>query len=744
MKTSFKNVIKKIGAPLKSLDDAIGNGIAPRMRTRIFKVVLAVACFLIVSIFFAVANTQRETLDAGRIRKNLLEKASIIDLQNWEVTLLNCTSPSPSNRECSLNRKLNLSFPLISTSKMGAEIASFAESAPYETLARAVLKFDESQMAWLQKKDFVTLVIPRNLQVQTRVVLPPGAGESRGVGAHSSFTFPAAKLRQEGFLELEFDFTGYSFFGPMDLPLVLAEVDTAPLYQSLPIRQLASNDLVTQLGIAFRLNIAAMALVLDHSVQFGLLSLYGVARGIRALAPFLVEHGTAQSNLLKMIFYVSCALTCSALIAFVLEINGKSIRSFLFHFGLTAGSIAFFVTLGTLDPLSWIRLDLWSDLIGCLVSIPIVLYSIYSVFKKHAEMSKTPLKAQKLFSLKEGVGLVVTRKILILSALILHFYGNFEDILNQSKGGLKSVLDWKHAVLFPALTIAALFEVGFTSKKVKSVADEMVKKAIMDKELKEGREVQLDTLPPRKGSFAGWKWRAFYRPLSKVAGDSFDIQTLTLPNGQILIAALVIDITGHGVKAAMATGVGTCLFRTWSHQLLKNANFVTTKEARENALCELFQSINTGFLSINKSGSGTAICMLLEPLSGEISYLSAGHPMPLVGNSQNVRFLKKTQGSLLGISVSGSWQAESDILAQGETISLFTDGVVPAELGYSRWSRHLVREAKLKPMPIFTRLLLGARMNNRLRWEVENADCDDMTVVSFESDPHAPEAAQAS
>ena len=124
----------------------------------------------------------------------------------------------------------------------------------------------------------------------------------------------------------------------------------------------------------------------------------------------------------------------------------------------------------------------------------------------------------------------------------------------------------------------------------------------------------------------------------------------------------MIDITGHGVKAAMATGVGTCLFRTWANLLIKNANFVTTKESRENALYELFQSINAGFLTINKSGSGTAICLLLEPTTREISYLSAGHPMPLVGNTQNMRILKKTQGSLLGISASGSWKAESEIL----------------------------------------------------------------------------------
>ena len=75
----------------------------------------------------------------------------------------------------------------------------------------------------------------------------------------------------------------------------------------------------------------------------------------------------------------------------------------------------------------------------------------------------------------------------------------------------------------------------------------------------------------------------------------------------------------------------------------------------------------------------TAFLGVLDPASGRLVYVCAGHEAPAVAASGNVRQRLEPTGPALGLLPGLDFEAAEATLAPGETLVAFTDGVTDAQ-----------------------------------------------------------------
>jgi anti-anti-sigma factor len=144
---------------------------------------------------------------------------------------------------------------------------------------------------------------------------------------------------------------------------------------------------------------------------------------------------------------------------------------------------------------------------------------------------------------------------------------------------------------------------------------------------------------------------------TSAGGDWFD--ALALPDGRV--GLIVGDVVGHGVAASAAMGQLRVVLR---ERLAATGDLSAAVGAADR-----MASGSRG------ARAATACVVVLDPLTGAVSYCTAGHPPPLVLPADGEpRYVPASGGGPLGVG-SGFPIAE-DRLAAGEMLLLYTDGIL--------------------------------------------------------------------
>jgi serine phosphatase RsbU (regulator of sigma subunit)/anti-sigma regulatory factor (Ser/Thr protein kinase) len=140
-------------------------------------------------------------------------------------------------------------------------------------------------------------------------------------------------------------------------------------------------------------------------------------------------------------------------------------------------------------------------------------------------------------------------------------------------------------------------------------------------------------------------------------GDWFDV--VAQRDGRV--ALIVGDVVGHGVAASGVMGQLRAVLR----DRLDDGAGIT------EALCAADR------FAVRSAGAhATTVGMaVLDPLTGELAYCTAGHPAPLVVTpGGQTRYLRGTGGKPL--ATGGSFPILTDRIAPGELLLLYTDGIL--------------------------------------------------------------------
>jgi sigma-B regulation protein RsbU (phosphoserine phosphatase) len=187
----------------------------------------------------------------------------------------------------------------------------------------------------------------------------------------------------------------------------------------------------------------------------------------------------------------------------------------------------------------------------------------------------------------------------------------------------------------------------------------------VDKELVLAAQIQASFLPVALPRVAGWQIAAALKPARQTSGDFYD--ALELPAGRV--GLLVADVADKGTGAALFMALSRTLIRTYAFEY-PDAPDMVLRAANRRMLTDAHTSMFV-----------TAFYGVLDPASGQLIYANAGHNPPyLFGRPGDHAPQQLTNtGVPLGIEEAMSWSTRTVMLAPGDTLVLYTDGVSEAQ-----------------------------------------------------------------
>lgn len=245
--------------------------------------------------------------------------------------------------------------------------------------------------------------------------------------------------------------------------------------------------------------------------------------------------------------------------------------------------------------------------------------------------------------------------------------------------------------------------------------EEMIEKRRLEEDLRIAWEIQQQLLPSSLPKVPGYGMAAGTLPARQVGGDCYDV--ITLPDGRLLIA--IADVSGKGTPASL---------------LMANVQAALRALAPLGMpLGELAGRVND-LIHDNTAPDKfiTAFLAILEPESGLLQYVNAGHNPPYHLSDGTIRGL--TEGGLiLGIMPTAiPYDVGAIVMAPGDLLAIYTDGVSEAmnpnreEYGDERLTRLLLAESGADASQLF----------ERIRSDVETfvdgaGRSDDITIITL-------------
>jgi serine phosphatase RsbU (regulator of sigma subunit) len=185
-------------------------------------------------------------------------------------------------------------------------------------------------------------------------------------------------------------------------------------------------------------------------------------------------------------------------------------------------------------------------------------------------------------------------------------------------------------------------------------------------ELEQARQIQTNLLPTGQPVISGLHIVADYRPAQHVAGDLYDVFNAS----QNRTCITILDVSGHGISAALLTGVVKMSLR---RRLLE-----------EDDLSKAMRLVNEDLLACTPEGHFVTACVGLWSQRDQTwMYCAAGHPGGLWLTQGYTAVLEST-APLLGVLEETSWPIKTVKLSSGDRVFLYTDGIVESGLAQGK------------------------------------------------------------
>jgi|SRR3990172_640477 len=185
----------------------------------------------------------------------------------------------------------------------------------------------------------------------------------------------------------------------------------------------------------------------------------------------------------------------------------------------------------------------------------------------------------------------------------------------------------------------------------------------LENELELSQKVQRALLPQAPPSIRGWEVAAFSQPASIVGGDYFDF----LNFGDNAHAIIIADVMGKGMPASMLMANMQASLRI----IVPESHSPKEVVVRLNRLFHHNITL-TKFVSL--------FIAHLDPATGQISYVNAGHHPPYVlrrpgGGRIHFDTLRPT-GPAIGLVEDSVFSVGETTIDRGELLVMYTDGIL--------------------------------------------------------------------
>jgi hypothetical protein len=277
------------------------------------------------------------------------------------------------------------------------------------------------------------------------------------------------------------------------------------------------------------------------------------------------------------------------------------------------------------------------------------------------------------------------RRILFLAALLFAILG-LANALDIDFGTPLTHIHVEFSPLWFLLSIGALLWL---------LIIELVDRVRVRDELEVARKLQSDLLPESSPEVEPYHFAHSYRTANEVGGDYYDFQQL--PDGRL--ALLIGDASGHGIAAGLLMAIANATLKT-----------ALDLDPEPRAVASLLNGAlyRTG----DRRAFMTLFYGLLDPETGKLQFVCAGHPFPLLRRAGG-EIEELGEGTLpLGLRKSVEVSTGTVTIGPGDLLVLFTDGLPEAVNGPDGEAFGFVRMRELlkavgSPGVIHDRILLA-------------------------------------
>jgi sigma-B regulation protein RsbU (phosphoserine phosphatase) len=253
------------------------------------------------------------------------------------------------------------------------------------------------------------------------------------------------------------------------------------------------------------------------------------------------------------------------------------------------------------------------------------------------------------------------------------------------------------------------------------LALELADRVTMKRDLEIAREIQRRLLPEEPPKIPGWQIAFRTRAANTVGGDYYDAFPRAAAPGSMLVA--VADVAGKSVPAAL-------LMATFQASLEALA-------ALPGTLADLARGLNryTSAHSLDGLRFTTAFVAELDPATGGLDYVNAGHNAPFLLRAAGAIERLEATNVPFGIAPSTDYEFKSVSIGRGDTLVIFSDGVVEAVNDREEeYGEHRFRDVLIRLRGADAQNLLDAVFFDVDRYVGQARQHDDLTCMVLRRD----------
>lgn len=250
------------------------------------------------------------------------------------------------------------------------------------------------------------------------------------------------------------------------------------------------------------------------------------------------------------------------------------------------------------------------------------------------------------------------------------------------------------------------------------------------KEMEIGRKIQADFLPHSLPEIDSWEVAAWFEAAREVAGDFYDIFKLKTSSH---VAIVIGDVCDKGVGAALFMTLFRSLLRASSLYGYSDTASSSTGSGAADVILNSIMTTNR-YIATTHAGSSMFASVffgLLDPETGELTYVNAGHEAPIIFRQNGTTEILDITGGVIGLFPAANFTVATATLNKGDLIFTYTDGVNEAKnlAGEQFTDERILAAAALQGTDTETFLKTMLDAIGEFRGEAEQSD--DITMLAL-------------
>jgi sigma-B regulation protein RsbU (phosphoserine phosphatase) len=225
-----------------------------------------------------------------------------------------------------------------------------------------------------------------------------------------------------------------------------------------------------------------------------------------------------------------------------------------------------------------------------------------------------------------------------------------------------------------------VFKYSAAEKKLKQLNQELLdKQKRLDEDLAAAGEIQKSLLPQTIDSAENLDVAWEFEPCEHMGGDIFNMFQLDDDHWGFYM----LDVSGHGVQAAMVTVSVSQFLQPNSGHLFSRKSGKSTPTYELRTPADVLAALDTEFPFERFNNFFTITYMIINTKTGDLTYSNAGHPHSIMLRQDGKMELLQKGGPAIGIGdfhlLSGQeirYQEGHLQINPGDKLFIYTDGIV--------------------------------------------------------------------